>query len=133
MSTHIPESEISLENAELVAEIKNSSLSDFTKLVYLATIRIPVGHVSTYKLIAEAIDHPHSARAVGNALRLNPYAPKVPCHRVVSSNGKVGGFFGDSGDSEGVRRKIALLESENIRFNGMRIMDWGKVRMISLK
>ena len=57
---------------------------------YLKTI--PKGKVKTYKQVAIGINRPKSARAVGNACAKNPYAPEVPCHRVISSNGSLGGF-----------------------------------------
>ncbi|MCK5107770.1 MAG: MGMT family protein, partial [Nanoarchaeota archaeon] len=65
--------------------------TEFENRVYSLCKKIPRGKVSTYGEIAKALNS-KCARAVGNALNKNPYAPKVPCHRVVKSNGKVGGF-----------------------------------------
>ena len=59
--------------------------------------KIPIGEVKTYKEVAIAINMPKSARAVANACAKNPYAPKVPCHRVIRSDGKLGGYSGHGG------------------------------------
>ena len=58
---------------------------------------IPKGSVKTYKEIAIAIKHPKSARAVANACAKNPYSPKIPCHRVIRSDGLLGGYSGRGG------------------------------------
>ena len=73
---------------------------------YLKTI--PKGKVKTYKQVAIAINSPKSARAVANACAKNPYAPKIPCHRVISSNGTLGGFSGIGG----IKAKKKLLKKE---------------------
>ena len=70
---------------------------------------IPTGKVSTYGNVAKAL-HSKAFRAVGSALRYNPYAPKVPCHRVINSNGDIGNYSG----SGGVERKIELLRKEGV-------------------
>lgn len=80
----------------------------FPQRVYKLTSLIPKGLVSTYSVIAKALNNPKAARAVGNALNKNPYAPKVPCHRVIRSNGEVGGF------ANGTNKKIAILKKEGI-------------------
>ena len=81
-------------------------------------LAVPVcspGRVSTYKLIAASIGHPKAVRAVGTALSLNPFAPHVPCHRVIASDGRMGGFNGRTGqmDSE-VQRKVDMLRAEGV-------------------
>ena len=73
---------------------------------YLKTI--PKGNVKTYKQVAIAIKSPKSARAVANACGKNPYAPKIPCHRVIRSDGGLGGYSG----SGGIKQKLSLLRSE---------------------
>jgi methylated-DNA-[protein]-cysteine S-methyltransferase len=75
---------------------------------YLKTI--PKGKVKTYKQVAIAIKSPKSARAVANACAQNPYAPKIPCHRVIRSDGALGGYSGRGG----IRQKLKLLRSEKI-------------------
>ena len=75
---------------------------------YLKTI--PKGSVKTYKQVAIAIKSPKSARAVANACGKNPYAPKIPCHRVIRSNGDPGGYSGRGG----IKTKLRLLRSEKV-------------------
>lgn len=84
-------------------------ITDFERRVYAEVKRIPAGQTRTYKQIAVALGKPNAYRAVGNALNKNPFAPKVPCHRVVRSNGKLGGF------ARGRKKKMRLLRSEGIR------------------
>ena len=71
---------------------------------------IPKGTVKTYKQVAIAIKRPKSARAVANACGKNPYAPKIPCHRVIRSDGGLGGYSGRGG----IKTKLRLLRSEKI-------------------
>jgi len=81
--------------------------TDFEEKVYSLCKKIPKGKISTYGEIARALNK-KCARAVGNALNKNPYAPVVPCHRVVRSDGSVGGF------ASGTKNKIRLLKKEGI-------------------
>ena len=60
--------------------------------VWKYLIKIPKGSVRTYKQVAIGINRPNSSRAVANACGKNPYSPKVPCHRVIRSDGTIGGF-----------------------------------------
>ena len=71
---------------------------------------IPKGSVKTYKQVAIAINKPKSARAVANACAKNPYAPNIPCHRVIRSDGGLGGYSGRGGVDE----KLKLLRSEKV-------------------
>ena len=73
---------------------------------YLKTIT--KGKIKTYKQVAIGINKPKSARAVANACAKNPYAPRVPCHRVIKSDGSLGGFSG----SGGIKAKKKLLKKE---------------------
>jgi len=73
---------------------------------YLVTI--PKGKVKTYKQVAIGINRPNSSRAVANACGKNPYAPRVPCHRVIRSDGALGGFSGPGGK----KAKKKLLKKE---------------------
>ena len=75
---------------------------------YLKTIR--KGAVKSYKQVAIAINRPKSTRAVANAVGKNPFAPKIPCHRVIRSNGALGGYSGKGG----IRQKLKLLRSEKV-------------------
>ena len=71
---------------------------------------IPKGSVKTYKEVAIAIKCPQSARAVANACAKNPYSSKIPCHRVIRSDGRLGGYSG----SGGIKTKLSLLRSEKV-------------------
>ncbi|MFA6330025.1 MAG: MGMT family protein [Candidatus Micrarchaeia archaeon] len=83
----------------------------FSQKVYAAACRIPKGKVSTYAAVARAIGKPGAARAVGNALRNNPHPIVVPCHRVVRSDGRVGGYGGRQDSKE----KIKILKKEGVK------------------
>lgn len=82
----------------------------FQRKVLLADHAIPRGRVSTYQLIAKRLRLQSGARAVGSALAANPFPPVIPCHRVVRSDGSLGGYQG------GLQMKRALLEMEGIPF-----------------
>jgi O-6-methylguanine DNA methyltransferase len=82
------------------------NLTPFQLSVYKELLKIPAGETRTYKQIAKAIGKPKAARAVGNACNKNPFAPAVPCHRVVGSNGKLTGY------AFGLPFKKKLLELE---------------------
>lgn len=97
---------------------KKREPSIFENLVYEATKRIGRGKVSTYALIAKEIGREKSYRAVGSALNRNPYVPKVPCHRVVSSSGKIGGY------AFGAEKKIKLLNQEGIMVKDDKVLDF---------
>ena len=98
-------------------KFKNNNLkdikgTDFQVLVWKEILKIPYGETRTYKEIAQAIGKPNSSRAVANACGKNPYAPDIPCHRVIRSDGKLGGYSGIGG----VKMKEKLLNIENTRF-----------------
>ena len=71
--------------------------TSFQKLVWRELLSIPLGETRTYKQIADAIGKPSSSRAVANACAATQYAPIVPCHRVIRSDGRVGGYSGQGG------------------------------------
>ena len=96
-------------------------LTPFQQTVYDACRRIPSGNVTTYASLAKAIDC-GSPRAVGQALKKNPFAPEVPCHRVVKTDRSLGGFTGHTAGPE-VTRKRKLLEAEGVQFDAQ-----GKIR-----
>ena len=74
--------------------------------------KIPKGEIRTYCEVAKAIKRPKAVRAVANAIGKNPNAPKIPCHRVIRSDGKLGGYSGPGG----IKTKKKLLKSEGIIF-----------------
>ncbi len=82
--------------------------ASFTEKVYRAMRRIPHGKVTTYKSLAKAVGHPKAARAVGNACNANSDAPRTPCHRVIASDGGLGGY------AHGLKKKAALLKAEGV-------------------
>ena len=100
-------------------------VTPFQEKVYAACRKIPRGKISTYQEIAKNIKNSKSMRAVGNALNKNPFAPTVPCHRVVRNGGEVGGF------ASGSRNKIRLLKKEGIRIKSGKIADFSR-RFVSL-
>lgn len=89
--------------------------------VYEAARMVPRGKVTTYKLIAEFIGT-RAYRAVGNALRNNPFAPGVPCHRVIASDLTIGGFGGKRSGPE-IDKKKELLHREGVTFCNNRLKD----------
>ena len=72
--------------------------------------KIPRGSVKTYIQVAKGIGKPLAVRAVANAIGKNPYAPRIPCHRVIRSDGSLGGYSG----KEGIKTKKLLLKKEGI-------------------
>lgn len=82
-------------------------VTEFQSIVYEAVSCIPKGKVATYGQVARMIGMPGAARAVGNALHKNPFAPVVPCHRVVASDGSLGSNFGFGGPAGQYERLMA--------------------------
>lgn len=101
-------------------------VTPFRRAVYEALLEVPRGCVTTYGLLARRVGC-GSAQAVGGALRENPFAPAVPCHRVVSADRTIGGFCGCR-DGRAIRRKMALLASEGVPMDGAgRLLDARRV------
>lgn len=94
--------------AAFTAKPDFSGLGDFSRSVYTALLRIPYGRTVTYGELAALAGHPGAARAVGRAMSANPFAPVVPCHRVVGASGP-GGFSGGKG------LKLRMLAIEGSR------------------
>ena len=90
--------------------MRDGRITAFQRKVYLALLEVDRGETITYKELAERIQC-KSAQAVGQALKRNPFAPDVPCHRVVSSNGSIGGYFGRR-EGPMIELKKRLLEEE---------------------
>jgi methylated-DNA-[protein]-cysteine S-methyltransferase len=91
-----------------------AGVPDFHRRVYAITRAIPPGRVRTYGDIAKELGEPGASRAVGQALGANPFAPVVPCHRVLASGGRSGGFSAEGGATT----KLRMLEIERARFGG---------------
>lgn len=87
----------------------------FERKVLDLVSEIPEGKVSTYGRVAEALGKPNASRAVGNALAKNPNPGKIPCHRVIRSDGTIGGYTG------GRDKKRQLLQEEGVNVEGNRV------------
>ncbi|EFQ31166.1 hypothetical protein CGRA01v4_01863 [Colletotrichum graminicola] len=98
--------------------IARSNRTEYEKRVWTALCQVPKGQVTTYGILAAHLKS--SPRAVGNALRRNPFAPQVPCHRVVATGGALGGFKGKwPKDGEGITvdEKRMLLRKEGVKID----------------
>jgi len=88
--------------------------NNFNERCYAVLKRVPKGKVITYKSIAKKLKS-KGYRAVGKAMNKNPYSPKVPCHRVVNSDGRLGGYAG------GINKKIKILEKEGVEIKNGKV------------
>jgi methylated-DNA-[protein]-cysteine S-methyltransferase len=88
----------------------DSNGTKFQKKVWNYLKSIPRGKIKTYKQVAIGINRPKSIRAVANAVGKNPYPPKIPCHRVIRSDGSLGGYSGKGG----IKTKKLLLKKEGV-------------------
>lgn len=93
--------------------------------VYELLRTVPRGRVTTYKLLARALGS-RAYRAVGQILRVNPDAPRTPCHRVIASDGTLGGFMGDTAGLS-LRKKISLLRSEGVEVKEKAVVGFKKI------
>lgn len=89
---------------------RDRSITDFQRKVYLALLDVPSGATISYKELGKRIGC-KSAQAIGQALKRNPFAPEVPCHRVIASDGSIGGFHGHR-EGEMVEKKRRMLQEE---------------------
>lgn len=96
-------------------------MTSFQSQCYEALKKVPRGKVITYGGLAEMIGMPKAHRAVGSAMHKNPFAPKVPCHRVVKSNGDLGGFSIDT------KVKIKRLQEEGVMVSNNKIVDFQSI------
>lgn len=104
-----------------VKRIEESDLTAFRKRMLKLLCEIPRGRYSTYKAMSDHVtktSHKTCARAVGSAMRNNPFAPEVPCHRVLANDGSLGGFKGFWGEhGRFASKKHELLHEEGVRFD----------------
>ena len=96
-------------------------MTKFQSECYEALKKVPKGKVITYAGLAREIGKPKAHRAVGNAMNKNPFAPKVPCHRVVKSNGELGGFADD------INVKIKRLHEEGVDVQNNKIVNFKSI------
>ena len=101
-------------NKQNILRGKITGSMSFNEKVWALTARIPAGRVSSYGEIARSLQT-KAYRAVGHALNRNPFAPDVPCHRVVGSNGQLTGFAG------GLKKKQQLLLAEGVELINGRV------------
>ena len=97
----------------------------FQEKVWELCREIPKGKVTTYKALAEKLGT-RAYQAIGQALKRNPYAPEVPCHRVVASDGSLGGFMGKRA-GKCLTKKVALLKKEGVSIARGKIRDFEQV------
>ncbi len=95
--------------------INDKSITEFQRKVYLALLEVPRGETISYKELGQRIGC-RSAQAIGQALKRNPFAPEVPCHRVIASDGSIGGFHGQR-EGDMIEKKIKLLKEESSLHN----------------
>lgn len=97
-----------MQNKITDADINKLSGTPFQKDVWRALLKIPYGETRTYAQVAQMSGHPTAVRAVANAVGKNPLPPIIPCHRVIRSDGKIGGYSAKGG----IKEKQRLLEQE---------------------
>jgi O-6-methylguanine DNA methyltransferase len=102
---------------EILEQIqKHSSLTPYRRRLYTILLSVPRGRYTTYAAMSDYLNS--SARAVGNGIRNNPFAPECPCHRVLAADGSIGGFHGDWGkEGKYANDKLKLLREEGVRFD----------------
>ena len=93
----------------IIRRLERSNLTKFQKRVLAETLKIPKGETRSYKQIAEAAGRPRAYRAVGSVMKMNPFAPTIPCHRVIKSSGQLGNYSAPGG----TRKKMEMLKEEN--------------------
>jgi methylated-DNA-[protein]-cysteine S-methyltransferase len=96
-----------MDRAYVMRRLRKYRLTEFQERVLMATYSIPRGQTRTYAQVARLAGYPNAYRAVGTALRKNPMAPIIPCHRVIKSDGTLGNY-----SSGGTKRKEVMLRRE---------------------
>jgi methylated-DNA-[protein]-cysteine S-methyltransferase len=96
--------------------------TSFSERVYRKLQEIPAGRITTYKLLGKTIGT-KAYQAIGQALKHNPNAPQVPCHRVIKSDGTLGGYMGKT-TGEALQKKIRLLSQEGIHIKNNKIENF---------
>ena len=110
-----PREPVDLSNIALDME----GIPPFHQRVYVLARRLAPGQTTTYGAMAQELGEPGAARAVGQALGANPFAPVVPCHRILAAGGAAGGFSANGG----ISTKLRLLLIERAQFNGPGLFD----------
>jgi O6-methylguanine-DNA--protein-cysteine methyltransferase len=105
--------------SDLKRDLEERGATPFQIKVYLATATISPGELKTYSDIARMAGHPNSARAVGSALKVNPFpGERIPCHRVIHKDGRVEGYLGsmDPSSKENIKKRALLCSEDNGQF-----------------
>ena len=89
--------------------------------VYKKLLEVPKGEITTYGDLAKAVGLKNGQRAIGKIMNKNPYPGIIPCHRVVRSDGSVGGY------AYGIKVKTNMLSDEGIKINKGKVLDWKKI------
>ncbi len=100
-------------------------MKSFNEKCYKLLRKVPKGRVTTYKELAHALNT-KAYQAVGQVMRNNPYAPEVPCHRVVKSDGSIGGFKGKK-TGNAISEKINMLKKEGVHVKNNKIKNFKEV------
>jgi len=100
-------------------------MTTLAQKTYALLKTVPKGRVTTYKALADALGS-RAYRAIGQFMRTNPYAPQVPCHRVVASDGTIGGFMGETSGNN-ITKKISLLAREGVQVYSNRIVNFESI------
>lgn len=100
--------------------VQRQAVTPFQARVYEALLQVEKGRVTTYKDLGSAIDC-KSSQAIGQALKRNPFAPAVPCHRVIKTDLTLGGFFGTFAKAPA---KMSMLEEEGVEFHQNSKGEW---------
>lgn len=95
-------------------------MNKLDKQVYKKLLQVPKGKVTTYGELARAVGLENGQRVIGQIMNRNPFPVVIPCHRVVKSDGKIGGYF------YGEKIKTKMLSDEGIKVNDGKIKDWEK-------
>ena len=104
-------------------KVKTAHIGIVDQDVYILLSKIPSGKVSTYGDIARALGHPKAPRVIARIIANNPNPISIPCHRVVKSNGEIGGF------AYGEQRKREILEKEGIKFQNRIVENFEEQRL----
>lgn len=97
-----------MDKKTLAEKLDNYDLTAFQKKVLVKLMDIPKGETTTYKELAAMVGKPNAYRAVGTAVKKNPLAPMIPCHRVIKSDGSTGNYSGKGGPAG----KVRMLKEE---------------------
>jgi methylated-DNA-[protein]-cysteine S-methyltransferase len=95
-------------------------MNKLDKQVYKELLKVPKGKVTTYGELARAVGLENGQRVIGQIMNRNPFPVVIPCHRVVKSDGKIGGYF------YGEKVKTKMLSDEGVKVTGGKIKDWEK-------